>query len=40
MLKEANEGRVSDLQEGSSQSVVHSPPRLGSEKWRRLNGIH
>ena len=40
LLREANEGRVRDLQEGSSQSVVHSPPRLGSERWRRLNGIH
>ena len=32
LLREANEGRVRDLQEGSSQSVVHSPPRLGSER--------
>ena len=40
LLREANEGRARDLQEGSSQSVVHSPPRLGSERWRRLNGIH
>ena len=40
LLREADEGRVRDLQEGSSQSVVHSPPRLGSERWRRLNGIH
>ena len=40
LLREANEGRVRDLQEGSSQSVVCSPPRLGSERWRRLNGIH
>ena len=38
--READEGRARDLQEGSSQSVVHSPPRLGSERWRRLNGIH
>ena len=28
LLMEANEGRARDLQEGSSQSVVHSPPRL------------
>src|ERR1700743_807871 len=21
-------------------SVVHSPPRVGSQEWRRLNGIH
>ena len=40
LLREADEGRAMDLQEGSSQSVVHSPPRLGSEGWRRLNGIH
>ena len=32
LLREANEGRARDLQEGSSQSVVHSPPRLGSER--------
>ena len=40
LLREADEGRARDLQEGSSQSVLHSPPRLGSERWRRLNGIH
>ena len=40
LLREADEGRARDLQEGSSQSVVRSPPRLGSERWRRLNGIH
>ena len=40
LLREADKGRARDLQEGSSQSVVHSPPRLGSERWRRLNGIH
>ena len=40
LLREADEGRASDLQEESSQSVVRSPPRLGSERWRRLNGIH
>src|SRR6202000_2837926 len=40
LLREADEGRARDLLEGSSQSVVHSPPRLGSERWRRLNGIH
>ena len=39
LLRGADEGRVRDLQEGSSQSVVHSPPRLGSERWR-LNEIH
>ena len=40
LLREADEERARDLQEGSSQSVVRSPPRLGSESWRRLNGIH
>ena len=40
LLREADEGRARDLQEGSSQSVVRSPPRPGSERWRRLNGIH
>ena len=40
LLREADKGRARDLQEGSSQSVVHSPPRLGSERWRRLNEIH
>ena len=40
LLREADEGRARDLQEGSSQSVVRSPPRLGSERWRRLNKIH
>ena len=32
LLREADEGRVTDLQEESSQSVVYSPPRLGSER--------
>ena len=40
LLREVDEGRARDLQEGSSQSVVRPPPRLGSERWRRLNGIH
>ena len=40
LMREADEGRARDLQEGSSQSVVRSPPRLGSEQWRRLNGFH
>ena len=39
LLREADEGRARNLQEGSSQSVVCSPPRLGSERLRRLNGI-
>ena len=40
LLREADEGRVRDLQEGSSNSVVHLPPQVGSEAWRRLNEIH
>ena len=32
LLREADEGRARDLQEGSAQSVVHSPPRLGFER--------
>ena len=40
LLREADEGRARDLQEESSQSVVCSLPGLGSERWRRLNGIH
>ena len=40
LLREADEGRARDLQEGSSQSVVHPSPRLGSEEWRRMNGIY
>ena len=40
LLREADEERVRDLQEGSSQSVVRPPPRLDSEQWGRLNGIH
>ena len=40
LLREVDEWRARDLQEGSSQSVVCSPPRLGSERWRKLNGIH
>ena len=40
LLREANEGRARDLQEGSSNSVVRLPPQVGSEEWRRLNGIH
>ena len=40
LLREADIGRARDLQEGSSQSVVCPPPRLGSERWRRLNRIH
>ena len=40
LLREADKGRARDLQEGSSNSVVRFPPRVGSEEWRRLNGIH
>ena len=40
LLREVDEGRARDLQEGSSNSVVHLPPRVSSEAWRRLNGIH
>ena len=40
LLREVDEGRVRDLQEGSSNSVVRLPPQVGSEEWRRLNGIH
>ena len=39
-LREAEVERVRDLQDKSSQSVVHSPPRLGLERWSALNGIH
>ena len=40
LLREVDEGRARDLQEGLSNSVVRLPPRVGSEEWRRLNGIH
>ena len=40
LLREADEERARELGEGSSNSVVHLPPRVGSEEWRRLNGIH
>ena len=40
LLRETDEGRARDLQEGSSNLVVRLPPRVGSEEWRRLNGIH
>ena len=40
LLREVDEERARDLQEGSSNSVVHLPPRVGTEEWRRLNGIH
>ena len=40
LLREADEERARELQEGPSSSVVRSPPRVGSQEWRRLNGIH
>ena len=40
LLREVNEGTARDLQKGSSNSVVRLPPQVGSEEWRRLNGIH
>ena len=39
-LREADEERARELGEGSFNSVVHPPPRVGSQEWRRLNGIH
>ena len=40
LLREADEERARELGEGSSNSVVCPPPRVGSQEWRRLNGIH
>ena len=40
LLREADKERARDLQEGPSNLVVCSPPRVGSQEWRRLNGIH
>ena len=40
LLREADEERARELGEGSSNSVVRPPPRVGSQEWRRLNGIH
>ena len=39
-LREVDEERARELQEDSSNLVVRLPPRVGSEEWRRLNGIH
>ena len=36
LLREADEERARELGEGSSNSVVCSPPRVGSQEWRRL----
>ena len=40
LLREADEERARELGEGSSNLVVHPPPRVGSQEWRRLNGIY
>ena len=40
LLREADEKRARELGEGSSNLVVRPPPRVGSQQWRRLNGIH
>ena len=40
LLREADEERTRELQEGPSGSVVRSPSRVGSQEWRRLNEIH
>ena len=40
LLREVDKERARELQEGPSSLVVRSPPRVGSQEWRRLNGIH
>ena len=40
LLREVDVERVRDLQEEFSNSVVHPSPQVGSDQWRRLNGIH
>ena len=40
LLREVDEERARELGDGPSNSVVCLPPRVGSEEWRRLNGIH
>ena len=40
LLREADEERARELQEKPFNSVVRSPPQVGSQEWRRLNGIH
>ena len=40
LLREADEERARELGEGSSNLVVRPLPRVGSQEWRRLNGIH
>ena len=39
-LREADGGRARELQKENSCSVVCPPPRVGSERWTGLNGIH
>ena len=38
LLREVDEEPAWDLQEGSSNSVVHSSPRVGSDQWR-MSGV-
>ena len=40
LLRGVDTERVQDLQEGSLNSVICSSPQVGSDWWRRLNGIH
>ena len=40
LLREVDVERVQDLQEESSNSVVRPSAQVGSDQWRRLNGIH
>ena len=40
LLREADQERVRDLQEGSSNSAVRPSPQVGLDQWRRLNGIY
>src|ERR1700743_1296084 len=40
LLREADEERARELQEGPSSSMVRSPPRVGSQRWRSFTGGH
>ena len=40
LLRESKVERVRDLQEESFNSVICSLPRVGSDRWRTLNGIY
>src|ERR1700743_3752796 len=40
LLREVDEERARELEEGSSNLLVRPPPQVGSQEWRRLNGIH